>query len=99
MNFDGKFSQWLETLKQTFSDHMQMKGVINIFRNDGKRSVKSIRKSKSFYAAALKLLIPHLGNAFYVSHVKLNEMFDQPKIKANLIAIRYFNEKVKFINT
>ena len=37
MNFDGKFSQWLETLKQTFSDHMQMKGVINIFRNDGKR--------------------------------------------------------------
>ena len=55
------FKEWVYS-KQTVSDHMQMKGVINIFRNDGKQPVKSITKSKSFYAAALKLTINHINH-------------------------------------
>ena len=77
---------------------MQMKRFLNVFRGDRKRSTESI--CKSFYTAALKLLKRHLGNTFYVSHVKLSELFDKPQIKANnLIALRYFEQKVKFINT
>ena len=71
IKFDGKLSQWLEilkNLKQTLSDQMQMKKVLTVFGGEGKRSVESISKSKSFYAAALKLLKRHFGNAFYVSH-------------------------------
>ena len=52
----------MSVFKTKVSDHMQMKGVINIFRKDGKRSVKSIPKSKSFYAAALKLTINHINH-------------------------------------
>ena len=63
-------------------------------------SKKHQKDIKSFYAAALKLSKQHFRNAFYVSRVKLNELFDKQKIKANNpIVVRYFDQKVKFINT
>ena len=63
MTFDGNPSQWPEFiadfkervhLKQTFSDQMRVERLLNIVRDDAKRSVESIGKSKIFYAAALK---------------------------------------------
>ena len=40
-------------------------------------------KSKIFYVATLKSLKQDVGNAFYVSHTKLSELFDMPQIKAS----------------
>ena len=66
-----------------------MKRILNVFKGDGKRSTESI--CKTFYTAALKLLKRHFGNTFYVSPVKLSELFDKPQIKANnLITLRHF---------
>ena len=63
-------------------------------------SKKHQKYIKSFYAAALKLSKRHFRNACYVSHIKLNELFDKQKVKANNpIVVRYFDQKVKFIST
>ena len=87
-------------LKQTFSDHMRMERLLNVFRGDAKRSVESIGKSKILYAAALKSLKRDFGNACCVSHTKLSELFHNPQLKANdRMALRDFHQKVKCINT
>ena len=107
MNFDGSPSQWPEFiahfkervhLKQTFSDQMRMERLLNVLRGDARRSVESIGKSKNFYAAALKSLKRDFGNAFYVSHTKLSELFDKPH-ENDRTALRDFHQKVKCINT
>ena len=40
----------------------------NVLRDDAKRSVENIGKSKTFYAAALNLLKRDFGNAFHAFH-------------------------------
>ena len=75
-----------------------MERLLHVLRGDGKRSVKSIGKSKIYYANVLTSLKRDFMNAFYVSHTKLSELFDKPQIKANdRIAIRDFHQKC--INT
>ena len=109
MTFDGNPSQWPEFtaefkervhLKQTFSDQRRMERLLNVLTDDAKRLVESTGKSNIFYAAALKSLKRYFGNSFYVSHIKLSELFDKPQIKVNdHIALRGFHQKVKCINT
>ena len=55
-----------------------MQRILKVLKDNTKRSVESIGKSKNFYAAAIKLLIQDFGNPFYVSHIKLRELFDKP---------------------
>ena len=87
-------------LKQTLNDQMRMERLLNALRDDAKRSIESISKSKTFYAAALKSLRRDFGNALYVSHTKLSELLEKPQIKANdRIALRDSHQKVKCINT
>ena len=77
-----------------------MERLLNLVRGDAKQSVESISKSKIFYDAALKWLKRDFENAYYASHKKLSELLNKPQIKANdPIALRYFHQKVKCINT
>ena len=57
MIFDRNLRQWPEFiadfkegvhLKQTFSDQMWLERLLNVLRDDAKRSVESISKSKIF---------------------------------------------------
>ena len=73
-----------------------MERLLNILRGDEKRTVESIGKSKNLYAAALQSLKRDCGNTFYVSQIKLSELFDKSQIKAleiNSYQSLYLREK------
>ena len=53
----------------------------NVLRDDAKRSVENIGKSKTFYAAALNLLKRDFGNAFHASHTNLVKCSTSHKLK------------------
>ena len=73
-----------------------MERLHNVLRGKAKRSIMAIGLNGMFYATALKCLKKEFGNPNVVSHIKLNDLFNQPQIKEyDCNAIKHYHQKLK----